>query len=203
MLGLDNAGKTTMFYKLKMFDDLQNVVFGFGKESFNVNNFFLDTWDTGGGAKLRPLMLPLYKKATIIVYVIDSSDSKQMESLIVPDIIKLVQEPDLQQCKILFLANNCDKMPIAKACTAVVFGSAMRCHKWYWFNGSVYGYFAYLKFVFRFCFWFFVTGCFFGCLFALFFNFANLGLFLFGCFVNMVFIVSAALLGTRLLLVFE
>ena len=73
VVGLDAAGKTTIFFKLK-FDDSQNIpVIGFGVETTEYKNFQLTACDLGG-QKIRPLLRHFYESSDAVVFVFDSHD---------------------------------------------------------------------------------------------------------------------------------
>ncbi len=49
MLGLDNAGKTSILYKIKLGENVYTVpTIGFNVESLTFNNLKMTIWDIGG-----------------------------------------------------------------------------------------------------------------------------------------------------------
>ncbi len=56
MVGLDNAGKTTILYKLQL-GEVQHTIptIGFNVETVELRNFKLNVWDVGGQEKIRQL----------------------------------------------------------------------------------------------------------------------------------------------------
>lgn len=56
MVGLDNAGKTTMLYKLKLDETVTTIpTIGFNAEQLKYKNISMLIWDLGGQDKIRPL----------------------------------------------------------------------------------------------------------------------------------------------------
>ena len=56
MLGLDNAGKTTVLYKLKLGEVVTTIpTIGFNVETVEYKNISFTVWDVGGQDKIRPL----------------------------------------------------------------------------------------------------------------------------------------------------
>jgi small GTP-binding protein len=56
MVGLDNAGKTTILYRLQL-GEVQHTIptIGFNVETVELKNFRLNVWDVGGQEKIRNL----------------------------------------------------------------------------------------------------------------------------------------------------
>ena len=58
MLGLDNAGKTTVLYKLKLGEVVTTIpTVGFNVETVVYKNISFTVWDVGGQTKIRLLLL--------------------------------------------------------------------------------------------------------------------------------------------------
>ena len=56
MIGLDNAGKTTVLYKLKLGEVVTTLpTIGFNVETVEYKNISFTVWDVGGQDKIRPL----------------------------------------------------------------------------------------------------------------------------------------------------
>lgn len=61
MLGLDNAGKTTILCKLKMGESVSTIpTVGFNVETVTYKNVKFNVWDVGGQDKIRPLWRHYY-----------------------------------------------------------------------------------------------------------------------------------------------
>ena len=58
MLGLDNAGKTTVLYKLKLGEGVTTIpTIGFNVETVVYKNISFTVWDVGGQTKIRLLFI--------------------------------------------------------------------------------------------------------------------------------------------------
>ena len=72
MIGLDNAGKTTVLYKLKLGEVVTTLpTIGFNVETVNYNNISFTVWDVGGQTKIRALWQH-YFQVHILNYDIDT-----------------------------------------------------------------------------------------------------------------------------------
>eukprot|EP01084_Bolivina_argentea_P050008 91954_1 len=83
MIGLDNAGKTTILYKLKMGEIVNTVpTTGFNVETVeseignDCKSFTL--WDVGGAQKIKNLWRHYYQNTQFIIFVVDSTDSQRL-----------------------------------------------------------------------------------------------------------------------------
>jgi small GTP-binding protein len=66
IIGLDNAGKTTLINKLKSKKNKSTVpTIGFNKDSFSKKNFKFNIFDMSGQQKFRPLWENYYKDADV------------------------------------------------------------------------------------------------------------------------------------------
>ena len=83
LLGLDNAGKTTLLSQIKSLytvdevsDTAGNTVPTVGQNvaTIDLPNMYLKIWDVGGQLSLRRLWQSYYKSAHAIVFVVDSTD---------------------------------------------------------------------------------------------------------------------------------
>lgn len=108
MLGLDNAGKTTILYKLKLTTLVSTVpTIGFNVETLKYKSLQLTIWDVGGQEKIRPLWKYYYKDINAIVFIIDSNDSGRfMEAK--KELHYLANENELQNIRFLILCNKQD-----------------------------------------------------------------------------------------------
>ena len=79
MVGLDNAGKTTILWKLKLGETKQTVpTVGFNVETIVYNGHELAVFDVGGQDKLRQLWGDHYRNAFGIAFVVDASDRERL-----------------------------------------------------------------------------------------------------------------------------
>lgn len=116
MLGLDNAGKTTILRALSG-EDHENVMptQGFNVKSIQHENMKLNVWDIGGQQTIRTYWSNYFENCDALVYVVDSSDTRRLEesSLELQDLMK--EENGLLHLPILVFAN---KQDIEGACSA-------------------------------------------------------------------------------------
>ncbi|GFH21502.1 ADP-ribosylation factor-like protein 3, partial [Haematococcus lacustris] len=79
MLGLDNAGKTTILKALSE-EDITTITptQGFNIKTLARDGFNLKIWDIGGQKSIRPYWRNYFDATDALVYVIDSSDRKRM-----------------------------------------------------------------------------------------------------------------------------
>eukprot|EP00812_Abedinium_dasypus_P010059 NODE_3703_length_753_cov_23.902579.p1 GENE.NODE_3703_length_753_cov_23.902579~~NODE_3703_length_753_cov_23.902579.p1 ORF type:complete len:189 (-),score=49.98 NODE_3703_length_753_cov_23.902579:90-656(-) len=101
MLGLDNAGKTTILKTLSE-EEIKNIqpTQGFNIKSLVHEGFKLNVWDIGGQKSIRPYWNNYFESTDALVFVIDSSDAHrvaearlELEQLLVED--RLVSVPML------------------------------------------------------------------------------------------------------------
>ena len=80
LLGLDNAGKTTILKSLAS-EDISTITptQGFNIKSVQTSGFRLNVWDIGGQRKIRPYWRNYFDNTDVLIYVIDSSDVKRFE----------------------------------------------------------------------------------------------------------------------------
>lgn len=84
LLGLDNAGKSTLLYKLK-FNSCVNTVptIGFNVEMIEAKrskrNIALTVWDVGGQGQMRQYWKSFHQDTAAVVFVVDSSDTQRLD----------------------------------------------------------------------------------------------------------------------------
>lgn len=79
ILGLDNAGKTTILYRLQA-DEIEQTVptIGFNVETVQYKNIKFQVWDLGGQTSIRPYWRCYYPNTDAIIYVVDSADTDRL-----------------------------------------------------------------------------------------------------------------------------
>ncbi|KAJ9521362.1 ARF-like GTPase [Haematococcus lacustris] len=108
MLGLDNAGKTTILKALSE-EDITTITptQGFNIKTLARDGFNLKIWDIGGQKSIRPYWRNYFDATDALVYVIDSSDRKRMvESGSELDMI--LEEDKMKNVPVLIFANKQD-----------------------------------------------------------------------------------------------
>ena len=132
MLGLADAGKTSLLFRMKQQEFIQSVpTIGFNVETIEYKmGIHFTVWDVGGSPKLRPLWRHYYANTQAIIYVIDaaallsctdnsnptSSSSAEPtapteHSLFlenIEELSRLAREKQLKDACILILANKLD-----------------------------------------------------------------------------------------------
>lgn len=83
LLGLDNAGKSTLLYKLKHNAIVKtSPTIGFNVEMMEVRknrkNIALTVWDVGGQGSMRQHWTSYHQDTAAIVFVVDSSDRRRL-----------------------------------------------------------------------------------------------------------------------------
>ena len=79
VLGLDNAGKTTILKKLSN-EEVKHIqpTQGFNVKSLVQEGFKLNVWDIGGKKAIRKYWDNYFDETDALVYVVDSADSKRV-----------------------------------------------------------------------------------------------------------------------------
>ncbi|KAL4004643.1 nicotinic acetylcholine receptor alpha-9 [Sarotherodon galilaeus] len=115
LLGLDNAGKTTVLKQLAA-EDVSHITptQGFNIKSVQSAGFKLNVWDIGGQRKIRPYWRNYFENTDVLIYVIDSSDRKRFEETSL-ELAELLEEEKLATVPLLVFANKQDLMTAAPA----------------------------------------------------------------------------------------
>jgi len=80
ILGLDNAGKTTILYRLQVDEPVTTVpTIGFNVETLRYKNIKFQVWDLGGQTSIRPYWRCYYPNTDAIIFVVDSTDVERLE----------------------------------------------------------------------------------------------------------------------------
>ncbi|CEM18646.1 unnamed protein product [Vitrella brassicaformis CCMP3155] len=108
ILGLDNAGKTTILYRLQMDEVVQTIpTIGFNVETVQYKNIKFQVWDLGGQTSIRPYWRCYYPNTNAIIYVVDSADAERL-----PDsrqeLQLMLEEEELKGVTLLVFANKQD-----------------------------------------------------------------------------------------------
>ncbi|XP_065212651.1 ADP-ribosylation factor-like protein 2 [Planococcus citri] len=108
LLGLDNAGKTTI---LKRFngEDIHSIspTLGFNIKTLDHDNFKLNIWDVGGQKSLRSYWKNYFECTDGVIWVVDSADKRRLEDC-AEELHSLLQEEQLAGATLLVFANKQD-----------------------------------------------------------------------------------------------
>ena len=108
ILGLDNAGKTTLLYKLQLNQVIETVpTIGFNVETVTYKNLKLQVWDLGGQGTIRPYWRCYYPNTNAVIYVVDSADKERID-MAKQEMYAMLQESDLRAVPLLVFANKQD-----------------------------------------------------------------------------------------------
>lgn len=108
ILGLDNAGKTTIVKKLKG-EDVYTVspTLGFDINTLDFNEFKLNLWDVGGQQTIRAYWRNYFEQTDGIIWVVDSADTLRLADCRM-ELESLLMEERLAGATLLVLANKQD-----------------------------------------------------------------------------------------------
>jgi len=133
MLGLDNAGKTTVLYKLKLGEVVTTLpTIGFNVETVIYKNIKFDVWDIGGQDKIRQLWKYYFNGTQGLIFVIDSNDRDRMAEAR-HELHALLQADELRDALLLIFANKQD-LPQAMSASELTDKlelQGIRNHTWY------------------------------------------------------------------------
>eukprot|EP01083_Nonionella_stella_P127492 386191_1 len=108
MLGLDNAGKTTIVKKFNGEDiDTISPTLGFNIKTLEHKGFKLNIWDVGGQQTIRSYWRNYYEQTDGLVWVVDSADRRRLLQC-KKELDALLQEERLQGASLLVFANKQD-----------------------------------------------------------------------------------------------
>jgi len=110
ILGLDNAGKTTILYRLQN-DSEENIqtipTIGFNVEVLQYKNIKFQVWDLGGQTSIRPYWRCYYPNTDAIIFVVDSCDVDRL-GIAKQELMAMLEEEELRDAILLVFANKQD-----------------------------------------------------------------------------------------------
>jgi len=115
LLGLDNAGKTTILRTLAS-EEINQITptQGFNIKSVQSQGFKLNVWDIGGQRRIRPYWRNYFENTDVLIYVIDSTDRNRFDETGV-ELTELLEDEKLSGVPLLVFANKQDLFSAAKA----------------------------------------------------------------------------------------
>jgi small GTP-binding protein len=133
ILGMQNAGKTTILYRLSLGQLVKTTpTIGSNVEELTYNNVKFQAWDLGGQESTRSVWDVYYMNTDAIVYVIDSIDDEYYEESKI-QFHKMLTNPALKNATILIFANKQD-LPGAKTVNKLIedYGfDKIKSHVWH------------------------------------------------------------------------
>lgn len=132
MLGLDNAGKTTILKKFNGEDiDTISPTLGFNIKTLEHKGFKLNVWDVGGQKSLRSYWRNYFESTDGLIWVVDSADRMRLQDCKL-ELHKLLVEERLAGATLLVFANKQD-LPGALPTTDIKMGlnlDEITTHHW-------------------------------------------------------------------------
>ncbi|RKP25194.1 ADP ribosylation factor [Syncephalis pseudoplumigaleata] len=133
MLGLDNAGKTTLLKRINgdPIDDISPTL-GFNIKTFEHQSYKLNVWDVGGQTSLRSYWRNYFERTDGLVWVVDAGDRARMADC-KRELDNLLKEERLAGASLLVLANKQDlsgAMTVDEIADALAL-QAIETHRWH------------------------------------------------------------------------
>ena len=108
MLGLDNAGKTTILKRFNGEDiDTISPTLGFNIKTLEHRGFKLNVWDVGGQKSLRSYWRNYFECTDGLIWVVDSADKRRLLDC-KKELHQLLEEERLAGATLLVFANKQD-----------------------------------------------------------------------------------------------
>ncbi|KAL0092378.1 ADP-ribosylation factor family-domain-containing protein [Phycomyces blakesleeanus] len=108
IVGLDNAGKTTILYKLLMNQVVTTTpTIGSNVEEVEYKNIKFLMWDIGGQESLRASWKTYYINTKAVIMVIDSTDANRLP-VAKHELHQMMESEQLQNASLLVFANKQD-----------------------------------------------------------------------------------------------
>ena len=105
----DNAGKTTLLYRLKIGEVVTTIpTIGFNVESVTYKNLNFNVWDLGGQTSIRPYWRCYYANTSAVVFVVDSTDIERLQTA-ADELSAMLNEEELKDAALLVFANKQDQ----------------------------------------------------------------------------------------------
>lgn len=128
LIGLDNAGKTTLLYRTHSDETLATIpTIGFNVETVEpIKGLQMTVWDLGGQGSIRSLWQYYIQNCEAIIWIVDSNDEDRMEESR-KELEGILEGTDIT-CPLLVFANKQD-LPNAMAVEKVKESLGLDNHK--------------------------------------------------------------------------
>ncbi|XP_073977120.1 ADP-ribosylation factor-like 5 [Rhodnius prolixus] len=133
IVGLDNAGKTTILYQFLMNEVVTtSPTIGSNVEEVIWKNIHFIMWDLGGQQSLRAAWTTYYTNTEFVILVIDSTDRERL-SVTREELYRMLGHEDLTNAAVLVYAN---KQDVKGAMTAAEISqqldlTSIKKHQWH------------------------------------------------------------------------
>ncbi|CAE7868811.1 Arl2 [Symbiodinium sp. KB8] len=108
ILGLDNAGKTTIVKKFNGEDiDTISPTLGFQIKTLEYAGYKLNIWDVGGQKTIRSYWRNYFEETDGLIWVVDSSDRRRLRDC-KEELFKVLKQEKLAGASLLIFANKQD-----------------------------------------------------------------------------------------------
>jgi len=114
LLGLDNAGKTTLLKYIANEEPTVTPTQGFNIKSVQSGGLKMNVWDIGGQQKIRPYWRNYFQDTDVLIYVVDSNDTRRLEES-ATEFSDVLFEDKLKNVPVLVFANKQDLTGSAKS----------------------------------------------------------------------------------------
>lgn len=130
VLGLDNAGKTTLLHRLRTGDvrSFPPTDRPHQTERFECQNVRFQAWDLGGHEAVRHLWEDYVGESSAVLFLVDASDTDRLEEAAF-ELDALVGERVVGGLPVAVLLNKCDletAMPTAEICSRIQYADLQR-----------------------------------------------------------------------------
>ncbi|KAI8932935.1 ADP-ribosylation factor-like protein 2, variant 2 [Plenodomus lindquistii] len=131
MLGLDNAGKTTIVKRI-MNEDVNTVspTLGFIIKTIEYDGYKLNIWDVGGQKTLRTYWKNYFEKTDTLIWVVDATDRERIDDCR-QELAGLLQEERLSGASLLVFKNKSDVSGAMSEDDVRKVGNRWRRCKWF------------------------------------------------------------------------
>jgi ADP-ribosylation factor-like protein 2 len=108
VLGLDNAGKTTIIKKFNG-EDINEIspTLGFNIKTLEYESFKLNVWDIGGQKTIRSYWRNYFEQTDGLIWVVDSSDKMRLDDTKM-ELHSLLRQEKLMGATLLIFCNKQD-----------------------------------------------------------------------------------------------
>ncbi|CAK4071930.1 unnamed protein product [Aphanomyces euteiches] len=107
IVGLDNAGKTTLLYQYLGFPGPSTKTVGSNIETLELNHQLYTAWDHSGQDKVRPLWRLYTQNTRALIFVVDATDTARLDQA-AKELKQIAAEEELENVPVLMYANKQD-----------------------------------------------------------------------------------------------